>query len=289
MAKASDGYADKFIGFVDILGFSSLTKKSSAGEIAAILACLGIEQDREDIASRRICPEAPFIKPNLDFALTQQFDTVVVTTEVSPAGIINLLGHCWIASLKLLGKGLMCRGYIKRGKVFHEDRVYGPGHSDAAEMEKKVSFYKRDANDLGTPFIEVDKEVVQYVHNQKDECVKKRFKRFVETDGTVSAVFPFNAINMQGNVIDATPDSIERAKTNNKRIMENLANLKERVWSYVDQSNPSAVRKGEHYLRILDKQQKNFGLGNVFLERLSEPYGITATKDRLPGLFRGED
>ena len=75
--------------------------------VGAALDCFG---SREQRLESRTCPEAPSLSPDLDFALTRQFDTVVVSAEISPAGVINVLAHCWIAALKLMGKGLMTRG-----------------------------------------------------------------------------------------------------------------------------------------------------------------------------------
>lgn len=281
-------YKEKFIGVVDIVGFSNFTQRAnvSAEEVNAALACLGSKEER---LNNLTCPEAPSLSRDLDFAVTVQFDTAVISAEISPAGAINVLAHCWIAGLKLMGRGLMCRGYVARGKIFHGERVYGPGHSDAAAKEKNVSFFKRDAAERGTPFVEVDSQVVDYVLAQADQCALKMFPQFVERDGPLAAIFPFRALSMQGSVIDGSPESVERALENNARIIQNLMKLKDRVRSYIDPQNPSAVSKGEHYLRILDRQQANFEQNREFISNLRNPFGPRATPDLLPGLFREDE
>jgi len=91
---------------------------------------------------------------------------------VSPAGAINVISHCWAACLELLQKGLMCRGYIKRGLIYHTEKdVYGPGHVEVVEKEKQVSFFKGDSDKSGTPFFEVDQNVVDYVAIKRENTM----------------------------------------------------------------------------------------------------------------------
>jgi hypothetical protein len=116
---------EKFIGFVDIMGFKSLMARAEAGAglshdaLFEASKLLGSEKDRADRvkSGSPICPCAPQISRDVDFHVTQQFDCAVISTEISPAGVVNLIWHCATACLGLLGKGLMCRGYIKRGLI----------------------------------------------------------------------------------------------------------------------------------------------------------------------------
>ena len=64
----------------------------------------------------------------------------------------------------------MCRGYIKRGQIYHtEQRQIGTGLSDVVEREKVASIFKLDSDERGIPFIEIDRDVIQYVEHQPDE------------------------------------------------------------------------------------------------------------------------
>ncbi len=100
---AEPQFADKFIGFVDVLGFKSIVRDAEEGrglpldELISALNDLGDENDRKKYEEYgpTTCPSASYIRKNLDFQLTQVSDCVVVSTEISPAGVINLVSHCW--------------------------------------------------------------------------------------------------------------------------------------------------------------------------------------------------
>lgn len=116
-------FTDKFIAFVDVLGFKAMVQAAEAGtgpplpELMKLMRKLGTKADRNEFRRRGplSCPDAPRIRDDMDFELTQISDCVIISTEVSPAGVINLIWHCWGACMKLLGDGVMLRGYIKRG------------------------------------------------------------------------------------------------------------------------------------------------------------------------------
>ncbi|AFP20486.1 hypothetical protein KVP06_12995 [Geobacter sulfurreducens] len=133
-------YEDKFIAFVDVLGFKSMVEASESGlgmalpELMECLSKLGKQEDKEifDRYGARTCPESRFIQKNLNFELTQISDCVIVSSEVSPAGVINLISHCWGAVIELLVRGIMCRGYITRGAIYHhKGQVIGSGYQKA--------------------------------------------------------------------------------------------------------------------------------------------------------------
>ena len=70
--------AEKFIGFVDIMGFKSLMARADAGhsmshtELFDILKLLGADKDRAERIKygSRICPRAPCIQRDVDFHVT---------------------------------------------------------------------------------------------------------------------------------------------------------------------------------------------------------------------------
>jgi hypothetical protein len=151
----------------------------------------------------------------------------------------------------------MCRGYITRGLISHEadcDFV-GTGAQKALANEKNVVAFKRVAGELGTPFVEIDPNVSEYVNNCGDECVRKLFSRFISSDGESVALFPFQRlthrflIEWRGQRFNPNKESQA-----NQNVRLNLTNLKERVTALVDISNPSAVRKAEHYIEALNAQ-----------------------------------
>lgn len=257
-------FTEKFIAFFDVLGWKSLVRAAEEGrglsltELSEIVTALGTDDDRKHFEKYgpTTCPEAPRIRKDMDVQITPASDCVVISAEISPAGVINLVSHCWTACFKLLAKGVMCRGYIKRGQIYHTpEQQIGTGLSDVVEQEKQVSIFKEDADERGTPFIEIDKEVIRYVADQPDQCVKKMFSRLVKTQGDLAAIFPFQRLNHDfivagfGTTFD--PEK-ERASLNVVRGW--IHKMKEQVKRHIDPSNESAVRKGDHYIRMLDAQ-----------------------------------
>ena len=94
-----------------------------------------------------------------------------------------------------------------------------------------------------------------YVATSEDACAKEMFSRFVKSDGDVVALFPFKRfahsfiISGFGRSFDA--DTETRAN-NNVRL--SVLKMKESVMTFVDVSNPRAVKKAQHYIRALDSQ-----------------------------------
>ena len=257
-------FKDKFIAFVDILGFKKLVEAAEAGTgmplsvLLETLKELGKPEDRQRIEKHgpTVCPQSSYVQRDLDFQLTQISDCVVVSSEVSPAGIINLLDHCWSAVIQLLTKGIMCRGYITRGSVYHSDKqIIGTGYQEAYRKEADVTAFKREADERGTPFVEVDQVVCDYVSNHGDKCVKEMFSRYVKKDGDLTVLFPFQRLAHSfiiagfGHRFDA-----EKEKRSNENLRRMIRKVKDRVLELVDHSNPDAVSKANHYVAALDIQ-----------------------------------
>jgi hypothetical protein len=254
-------FTEKFIAFVDVLGFKEHVKAAENGsgvslpELLELVRQLGAPEDRDRFVKHgpTTCPQSTFVQRDLDFRVTQISDCVIVSAETSPAGLINLLSHCWGAAIRLLYKGVLCRGFITRGSVYHTDsQIIGSGYQNAYENERTVSAFALDSEDRGTPFVEVDPVVCEYVNAHGDRCVKEMFSRMVKTDGGVTALFPFQRIS-HGFIIDSRFDA-EKEFAANQRVREGIAMLKERVLAMVDKNNERAMRKVRHYIRALDGQ-----------------------------------
>jgi hypothetical protein len=275
-------FKDKFIGFVDILGFKKMVEAAETGtgmalsELLETLENLDAPDDRKNFEEYgpSICPESPYIQRDLDFRVTQISDCVIVSSEVSPAGVINLVYHCWKAVIRLLKKGIMCRGYITRGSIYHTDaQILGSGYQNAYSKEKKVAAFKREADERGTPFVEVDQAVCNYVRESGGPCVKEMFSRFVKDDGVVIALFPFKRLaHSFGGFFDYSKIDAEEEKRSNNIVRGWLENFKELVSALVDQSNPNAVRKAEHYIAALDVQLEVCKKTDKEIDRLKSPW-----------------
>ena len=287
-------YTEKFIAFVDVLGWKCHVRGSDAGrglsleELCEITDMLGKVADREEFKTYGpiICPKAPRFRKDLDFCITRHSDSVLISAEISSAGLINLVFHCWKACMELLSKkGIMCRGYIERGRIYHTyEYQIGVGIIEVVNREKQVSIFGKKGN----PFIEIGTEVIQYVECQPDKCVKEMFSRFVMAEGEKAAIFPFKRLDPSiffgsGSGSKFDPEK-ERASVNIVRGW--IHRMKELVESHIDPSNESARQKGKQYVRMLDAQLVACDRMEKTIDQLSEPFpALRFTPENFPGLF----
>lgn len=258
-------FEDRFIAFIDVMGFKSMIEQAerglgrSVGEIKEILGELAHPESKAFFIKHgpKICPCSPRVDDHLSFQVTQISDCAIISAEVSPAGLINLVSHCWGAAVMLLVKGVMVRGYITRGNIAHDDTtLLGTGYQTAYTKEAGVTAFKKEADELGTPFVEVDPAVVDYVARQDDSCVKEMFNRMVATDGDVTALYPFKQLSHSFLVSGFGVDrfSPEKEKQNNEMVRQTIRNLIQRVNQYLEPDNAAAQRKTRHYVTALEKQ-----------------------------------
>ena len=275
-------FEDKFIAFIDVLGFKGMVASSEAGtgmslpELLELLKKLGdgSERSRFDTYGPTCCPMAPRVEKNMNFRVTQISDCAIVSSEVSPAGAINLVSHCWGSVIELLARGIMCRGYIKRGRIYHTDsQVIGTGYQEAYAAESKVSAFKHEADDRGTPYVEVDREVTAYIDSQPDACVEEMFKRMVKRDAETVVLFPFQ--RLQHSFIVAgfgRTFEPERELKSNDNLRNNIMRYKAKIEAFVDPSNATAQAKAGHYLRALDEQLLACDKTDEAIHMLSRPF-----------------
>jgi hypothetical protein len=180
--------------------------------------------------------------------------------------------------MHLLDSGIMCRGYITRGPIFHTHEHFpiGTGYQRAYEFEagKRVTAFKRDADERGTPYVEVDRVVCDYISQYCDSCVQKIFSRCVKDDGAVHALFPFKSLGHQfviGGPLAGVPFDSEKERRANQNVRAQLERYKERVMTFIDMLNPSAVAKAEHYIACLDTQLEQCDRTDEFIASLESP------------------
>ena len=197
----------------------------------------------------------------------------MISTEISPAGIINLVSHCWGVVIRFLQQGVMCRGYVTRGRIYHTDTQFlGSGYQNAYEAERQVSMFKRAADERGTPFIEIDRPVSEYVRGCEDRCVKEMFGRMTKSDGEGVALYPFERLS-HSFMIGAfgPPFDPQKEKQSNNVMRQWIVGFKAKVMSYADPSNPGATKKAEHYMRALDEQLRICDRTDEMIDALCAP------------------
>jgi len=257
-------YQEKCIAFLDVLGFRKYVEKSENGtgmplsDLVELLKSFGSPDDIEEFKKYgpTACPQSTYNQRDLNFKITQISDGVVISSELSPAGLINLVSHCWKAVFKLLKKGILCRGYIIKGLIYHtESQVIGSGYMKAYDNEKKVAIFKNTPNEEKLPLVEVDRDICEYVKNCGDQCVKKMFSRFIEEDGELAALFPFKRLSHEfliaGNGIKFDPHEEKNSNQNMRGTIKKLIN---RVNEFSNKTDPDAMRKTNHYLKMLNAQ-----------------------------------
>ncbi len=274
--------ANKFIAFVDILGFSSAVERMDNGgslsleTLAEATRLLGSDDDIKAIRTHRprICPNAHKVQQDVDFQLSQVSDCVVISTEVSPSGAITIIEHSWRAVFGLLRKGLMCRGHVRQGKIYHRDGVLiGPGYQEAVNREKAVAAFKRDADDRGTPFVELDASVRDYVASCGDQCVVTMYERMVNEDEEVAAIFPFKRFGkLAGFSIEAQFQDFDRVRAHAsiEEARQRLLSLRSELRRHVDPANPRAICKLEHYELALEDELRTFDDLDEMIEVLTQ-------------------
>jgi len=275
-------FEDKFIAFIDVLGFKSMVTKSEAGtgfELTELLEILkklgdGSERERFEKYGPTCCPMAPRVETNLNFRVTQISDCAIVSSEVSPAGIINLISHCWGAVIELMTRGILCRGYIKRGRVYHTDsQIIGSGYQEAFFAESKVSAFKQEADERGTPYIEVDGDVASYIEGQSDACVKDMFNRMIKRDGDAIVLFPFQRLQ-HSFIVAQYGRNFEPTKEfqSNENVRKNIQRYKQTIESLVDQEK-NAQSKVRHYIKAINEQLLACDATDEAIRMLSKPFG----------------
>ncbi|MHA6689311.1 hypothetical protein [Devosia sp. A449] len=209
---------EKFIAFVDIVGFTNMVQAAEAGggdlsRALELVSALGSSVDAVKVRENGhfLCPQAPYIQKGVRFEVTQVSDCMVASAEVSPAGLITLVHHCHAAAAKVVSKGGLCRGVITKGNIFHEGGQFvGTGYMDAFRAERSVAFKRADISESGTPFIQFDPSVVGYANEQADSCVRLMFGRMTSSDGFYTAIDPFPSFaNAPAALIDLDFDPVK--------------------------------------------------------------------------------
>jgi hypothetical protein len=252
---------DKFIAFVDILGFSALVERAEAsGDLARpieLAQMLGDDQGASQMAvtGPLNCPRSARVDKGLDFQITQISDCVVISAEVSPAGAINLVHHCFGLAIKLLNQHAQCRGVITRGNIHHDKgQFFGTGYQAAYKAEGGVAFLRADEAERGTPFVQIDPSVVSYVREQTDDCVRKVFERLTLSDGTFTAVYPFKALaKIPAALVRPGFNPSEMKEAVQRSLRFRLDNLGELRMEEERTPDDRAKRKIRHYIQGLEE------------------------------------
>lgn len=286
--KMSPKFDNKFIAYVDMLGFKSKVEAAERSEQATLSELLGYCADlRQSEHVNRIksghpscCPDSPRNSQDLSYKATQVSDCIVISTEISPAGIVNLLFHIYEAACLLVKKGVLVRGYVCQGSIFHEGRQFmGTGYQRALSMESQVKAFRLPEDEtFRPPFVEIAPGVVNYIR-EADSCVQKCFERFCKNDQEgVTAIFPVSDVfgrHAEMSTTHAAPGN--SLQTIFRAVIDELEDYKRSLCeslSLLSLDNQSgAGRKTELYKQLIDGEIKDMS-GVVHLIDDAEGRGL---------------
>ncbi len=139
-------YSDHYVAFLDVLGFSELTRRADTDPAwRAVL--------RQSIKTlNRTMPRAV---ERTGFRFTQFSDSIVMSAAMTLEGLSTVVQGCQLLTRNLLSSGILLRGGIASGKLHHDaEMLFGTGLIDAYEFERRG----------GPPHIALSELVAEAVH-----------------------------------------------------------------------------------------------------------------------------
>jgi hypothetical protein len=146
--KGLSEYDERYIAFVDILGFKELISKSVSdpASVGALISALDITATSPSIVLDQVGVSAQ----DIDLRLHTFSDFVVASTKPTSGGLAVLAYVVWQLSNSWLSSKLLCRGGITKGKVLHRvsnggvpPMVFGPAFIEAYLLESGVADFPR--------------------------------------------------------------------------------------------------------------------------------------------------
>jgi hypothetical protein len=132
-------YEERYVAFLDILGFGRIVadsnRPSSRFDADALVAILG------EIGTRD--PDYDKIFGD-DFRFQAFSDSIVMSERATVAGFEQITDEITALAEKLLSNGLLLRGGVAKGLLYHEGSVmFGPAFLDAYRIEATIAKFPR--------------------------------------------------------------------------------------------------------------------------------------------------
>lgn len=154
--RSYEGYEERYVAFIDILGFKDLIKFSANNSVndfgnshysvsvifnALDLDLSPINKTYEDISKVNDSP---------GLRLNTFSDFVIISSKLTPVGLDAIIFAVWSVITEWLSKGFISRGGIAKGKLVHRDYekgkspiVFGPAFIAAYQLESEIADYPR--------------------------------------------------------------------------------------------------------------------------------------------------
>lgn len=171
-AEASGVYAERYVAFIDILGFSEHVRRSERVADDAQKLINVLNKTARTWIGTDLQPTHDVL--GVDFRSTAFSDCIVLSEAVSPKALQYLLFRVSQFALDLLASGFLLRGAIAKGLLHHSERVvFGPAFLNAYDSERNVAKYPRIIVDRGT-----HEDFLDLPNAQLNEV----FERFIRPD-----------------------------------------------------------------------------------------------------------
>jgi hypothetical protein len=132
-------YSDRYIAFIDILGFAALIDRSTRDPTLPMQLFRALELG----ASASPAHGPPSYPDGLSYAapmITNFSDSIVVSAEGTPHGLMTVLEISRAFACLLLQYGLLTRGGVAGGPLLHESNViFGPAMVSAYRLESQTA------------------------------------------------------------------------------------------------------------------------------------------------------
>ena len=152
-SKKLPAYEQRLCLFLDILGFKSLigdslNEPSDAARKMSFMGAMTVPRIHSALSmiNRAMTSSLPGLGDSIKTSkqVTQFSDSIVVSYSLKERGaVFEMLYDIYLLQLDLIQRGLLVRGAIASGPLFHDSQVvFGPALVDAAELEK-IAMYPR--------------------------------------------------------------------------------------------------------------------------------------------------
>ncbi|SFN52991.1 hypothetical protein SAMN04487859_10465 [Roseovarius lutimaris] len=276
-------FQDKFIAFVDLLGFKEKIALAEIGDGFSLENIFELTRELELTAFQEslneygpsTCPGANKLSSDLDFNVTQISDCAIISCEVSEAGLVNLVHAIFQIVFRLMQKGILVRGCLTRGSVYHNGRhIFGSGYHKALDGERSVTFSSKNEQDKRPPFVELSREVVEYQNTISDVQARETLAKLTLHRNSVSAVYPFNHMGLFLDSIRQVylSGDVEEAQRRLIIIVEGLKNCRKLVEQGVDGAGEQEKRYANHYVECISEAVENLETRFQEMKSFNEPY-----------------
>lgn len=144
MTNTGIKYEDKYVCFIDILGFKNAIIHSthSIQDIEEALRTM-----EEDMKKKELFFRGP--------SIIQVSDSIIVSCPIESNNLYYFIDIIVQLQQDLLFRKFPTRGAITKGEIYHDgNRIFGPAYSQAVELEGKAKF----------PVVTLSEEVAQAFH-----------------------------------------------------------------------------------------------------------------------------